>query len=137
MAVIQNKDGGDFDGWCWPGSSSYLDYTTEKVRDWWAMQVSPRPPPPRTHTHTHTHTHTYRCRLACNLAPRPPSCPVHSRPLQSAHSCDSVQFDYDKYVGSTPDLYTWNDMNVRPNRPPQPCVLLPTAASIVCLLRVL
>eukprot|EP01043_Picozoa_sp_COSAG02_P017594 COSAG02_NODE_800_length_17049_cov_14.510737_12_plen_980_part_00 len=55
---IKNKDGNDFDGWCWPGSSSYLDYTTEKVRDWWASQ-----------------------------------------------------FDYDKYVGSTDALYTWNDMN--------------------------
>jgi len=24
---IKNKDGNDFDGWCWPGSSSYLDFT--------------------------------------------------------------------------------------------------------------
>lgn len=55
---IKNKDGKDFDGWCWPGSSSYLDFTSAEVRDWWAGL-----------------------------------------------------FDYDKYVGSTPDLYTWNDMN--------------------------
>ena len=41
-----------------PGSSSYLDFTSETVRDWWASM-----------------------------------------------------FAYDKYVGSTPNLYTWNDMN--------------------------
>ena len=56
---IKDKDGTkDYDGWCWPGSSSYLDFTTEKVRDWWADQ-----------------------------------------------------FQYSKYKGSTPSLFTWNDMN--------------------------
>lgn len=48
----------DFDGWCWPGSSSYLDFTAEHVRNWWADQ-----------------------------------------------------FAYNKYKGSTPTLFTWNDMN--------------------------
>lgn len=48
----------DFDGWCWPGSSSYLDFTAEKVRLWWAEQ-----------------------------------------------------FKYENYKGSTPHLFTWNDMN--------------------------
>ena len=24
---IKNKSGADLDGWCWPGSSSYLDFT--------------------------------------------------------------------------------------------------------------
>ena len=56
---IKDKNGDkDFDGWCWPGSSSYLDFTTEKVRSWWADQ-----------------------------------------------------FHYSKYKGSTPELFTWNDMN--------------------------
>ena len=55
---IKNKDGNDFDGWCWPGSSSYLDFTDPGVRQWWAEQ-----------------------------------------------------FALDKYVGSTMDLFTWNDMN--------------------------
>jgi len=56
---IKDKKGEkDFDGWCWPGSSSYLDFTTEKVRNWWAEQ-----------------------------------------------------FNYNKYQGSTPELFTWNDMN--------------------------
>ena len=27
---VQNKDGGEFDGWCWPGSSSYVDFTNPK-----------------------------------------------------------------------------------------------------------
>ena len=48
----------DFDGWCWPGSSSYLDFTQANVREWWADL-----------------------------------------------------FSYSKYKGSTPSLFTWNDMN--------------------------
>uniref|UniRef100_A0A7S4K6T3 Glucosidase II subunit alpha n=1 Tax=Odontella aurita TaxID=265563 RepID=A0A7S4K6T3_9STRA len=56
---IKDKEGKkDYDGWCWPGSSSYLDFTSDRVRSWWAHQ-----------------------------------------------------FAYDKYVGSTPSLFTWNDMN--------------------------
>jgi len=55
---IKTKDGSTFDGWCWPGSSSYLDFTSPSVRAWWAEQ-----------------------------------------------------FRLDKYLGSTLDLFTWNDMN--------------------------
>jgi len=55
---IKNKHGSDFDGWCWPGSSSYLDFTQKHIREWWG-----------------------------NL------------------------FQYETYKGSTPSLYTWNDMN--------------------------
>merc|ERR1719502_1282177 len=29
---VKKKDGNDFDGWCWPGKSHYLDFTSEKVR---------------------------------------------------------------------------------------------------------
>lgn len=35
---IKNSGGSDYDGWCWPGSSSYLDFTSPKVRDWWSDQ---------------------------------------------------------------------------------------------------
>jgi len=56
---VKREDGvSDFEGWCWPGSSGYLDFTDTNVRDWWAKQ-----------------------------------------------------FAYDKYIGSTPSLFTWNDMN--------------------------
>ena len=37
---VKSKDGSDFDGWCWPGSSSYLDFTSPSVRDWWAQRFS-------------------------------------------------------------------------------------------------
>jgi len=30
----------DFEGWCWPGSSSYLDFTDAGARRWWAEQFS-------------------------------------------------------------------------------------------------
>ena len=34
---IKDEDGGSaLEGWCWPGSSSYLDFTAHKVRQWWA-----------------------------------------------------------------------------------------------------
>eukprot|EP00586_Coscinodiscus_wailesii_P019518 CAMPEP_0172503312 /NCGR_PEP_ID=MMETSP1066-20121228/168103_1 /TAXON_ID=671091 /ORGANISM="Coscinodiscus wailesii, Strain CCMP2513" /LENGTH=1025 /DNA_ID=CAMNT_0013278997 /DNA_START=155 /DNA_END=3232 /DNA_ORIENTATION=+ len=37
---IKKQDGTDYDGWCWPGSSSYLDFTSDKVRDWFASQFA-------------------------------------------------------------------------------------------------
>jgi mannosyl-oligosaccharide alpha-1,3-glucosidase len=58
LYVKKNDDKTDYDGWCWPGSSSYLDFTKASVRQWWAEQ-----------------------------------------------------FSYKKYKGSTPTLFTWNDMN--------------------------
>ncbi|XP_070181942.1 neutral alpha-glucosidase AB-like isoform X2 [Littorina saxatilis] len=38
--LIKNKDGGDFDGWCWPGSSGWPDFLEKHVRDWWADKFS-------------------------------------------------------------------------------------------------
>lgn len=29
---VKKPDGSDYDGWCWPGSSSYFDCTSERVR---------------------------------------------------------------------------------------------------------
>jgi len=57
---IPDPHGGtvDFDGWCWPGNSKYPDFTSPKVRKYWAEQ-----------------------------------------------------FAFDKYGGSSPNLFTWNDMN--------------------------
>lgn len=55
---VKNSHGSDYEGHCWPGSSSYLDFLNPKVRYWWASL-----------------------------------------------------YDYDSYKGSTPNLYTWNDMN--------------------------
>ncbi|KAG0198537.1 hypothetical protein BGX28_008026 [Mortierella sp. GBA30] len=38
---IKNKDGNSaFDGWCWPGSSQWIDFYNPKARDWWASQFS-------------------------------------------------------------------------------------------------
>ncbi|KAK7282257.1 hypothetical protein RIF29_10900 [Crotalaria pallida] len=55
---IKDASGNDFDGWCWPGSSSYPDTLNPEIRSWWADK-----------------------------------------------------FSYQNYVGSTPSLYIWNDMN--------------------------
>ncbi|KAL2347195.1 hypothetical protein Fmac_001195 [Flemingia macrophylla] len=55
---VKDASGNDFDGWCWPGSSSYPDTLNPEIREWWAEK-----------------------------------------------------FSYKNYVGSTPSLYIWNDMN--------------------------
>ena len=38
--VKKNDGASDFDGWCWPGSSKYLDVTNPEVREWWAGKFS-------------------------------------------------------------------------------------------------
>lgn len=37
---VKTRDGKDYEGWCWPGSSSYLDYFDPKVRDYYMAQYS-------------------------------------------------------------------------------------------------
>eukprot|EP00899_Mesostigma_viride_P016621 jgi/Mesvir1/24960/Mv16930-RA.1 len=37
---VKDRDGKDFDGWCWPGSSSYLDMVSPVIRSWWADKFS-------------------------------------------------------------------------------------------------
>lgn len=32
---VKNNNGNDYEGWCWPGSSSYLDFFQSKVREFW------------------------------------------------------------------------------------------------------
>lgn len=38
LYIKKNNGKDDYDGWCWPGSSSYLDFTNADVRAWWAAQ---------------------------------------------------------------------------------------------------
>jgi alpha 1,3-glucosidase len=33
---VKNKKGNDYEGWCWPGSSAYLDFFQQRVRDFWS-----------------------------------------------------------------------------------------------------
>ena len=37
---VKNEQGEDYDGHCWPGSSSWPDFTRPEVRDFWASQFS-------------------------------------------------------------------------------------------------
>ncbi|XP_030224716.1 neutral alpha-glucosidase AB isoform X3 [Gadus morhua] len=37
---IKNKDGGDYEGWCWPGNAGYPDFTKPEMRAWWASMFA-------------------------------------------------------------------------------------------------
>ncbi|CAA7034893.1 unnamed protein product [Microthlaspi erraticum] len=37
---VKDSSGKDFDGWCWPGSSSYIDMLSPQIRDWWGGRFS-------------------------------------------------------------------------------------------------
>ncbi|CAG0915050.1 unnamed protein product [Notodromas monacha] len=37
---VKNKDGNEYDGWCWPGSSGYLDFFNPKVQEYWSQQFT-------------------------------------------------------------------------------------------------
>ncbi|CAM6086153.1 unnamed protein product [Calypogeia fissa] len=37
---VKDKHRRDYEGWCWPGSSSYLDMLNPEVRSWWADKFS-------------------------------------------------------------------------------------------------
>uniref|UniRef100_A0A8C4WV05 Neutral alpha-glucosidase AB n=1 Tax=Eptatretus burgeri TaxID=7764 RepID=A0A8C4WV05_EPTBU len=38
--LVKNKGGGDYEGWCWPGSAAYLDFLNPEVRDWYASKFA-------------------------------------------------------------------------------------------------
>nr|XP_060614241.1 neutral alpha-glucosidase AB isoform X1 [Anolis sagrei ordinatus] len=33
---VKTKDGSDYEGWCWPGSAGYPDFTNPEMRTWWS-----------------------------------------------------------------------------------------------------
>ena len=33
---VKKNDGSDYEGWCWSGSSSWVDYLNPEARRWWA-----------------------------------------------------------------------------------------------------
>ncbi|WOK93069.1 hypothetical protein Cni_G01762 [Canna indica] len=37
---VKDESGKDYDGWCWPGSSSYPDMLNPEIREWWAEKFS-------------------------------------------------------------------------------------------------
>ncbi|KAH0508155.1 Neutral alpha-glucosidase AB [Microtus ochrogaster] len=37
---VKTRDGSDYEGWCWPGSASYPDFTNPRMRSWWANMFS-------------------------------------------------------------------------------------------------
>jgi len=38
---IKDRDNKAYDGWCWPGSSSWLDFLNPEIRSWWADMINP------------------------------------------------------------------------------------------------
>ncbi|XP_033927555.1 neutral alpha-glucosidase AB isoform X2 [Melopsittacus undulatus] len=37
---VKTKDGSDYEGWCWPGSAAYPDFTNPEMRAWWASMFA-------------------------------------------------------------------------------------------------
>ncbi|XP_035118879.1 neutral alpha-glucosidase AB isoform X5 [Callithrix jacchus] len=37
---VKTRDGSDYEGWCWPGSAGYPDFTNPTMRSWWANMFS-------------------------------------------------------------------------------------------------
>ncbi|XP_015603638.1 neutral alpha-glucosidase AB [Cephus cinctus] len=37
---VKHRDGKDYEGWCWPGSSSYMDFFDPKVREYYMNQYA-------------------------------------------------------------------------------------------------
>ncbi|XP_073676318.1 neutral alpha-glucosidase AB [Garra rufa] len=37
---VKNKDGRNYEGWCWPGNSGYPDFTNPEMRAWWASMFA-------------------------------------------------------------------------------------------------
>uniref|UniRef100_UPI00398F29BD neutral alpha-glucosidase AB-like n=1 Tax=Pristiophorus japonicus TaxID=55135 RepID=UPI00398F29BD len=37
---VKTKDGSDYEGWCWPGSAGYPDFTNPEMRSWWAAMFA-------------------------------------------------------------------------------------------------
>ena len=35
---VKKKDGADYEGWCWPGSSSWIDFFNPEAQKWWASK---------------------------------------------------------------------------------------------------
>ncbi|KAJ0393755.1 hypothetical protein P43SY_003584 [Pythium insidiosum] len=35
---VKDEEGKDFNGWCWPGNSAYVDFTSAPARRWWSEQ---------------------------------------------------------------------------------------------------
>ncbi|XP_015278196.1 PREDICTED: neutral alpha-glucosidase AB isoform X1 [Gekko japonicus] len=36
----KTKDGSDYEGWCWPGSAGYPDFTNPEMRAWWSSMFA-------------------------------------------------------------------------------------------------
>uniref|UniRef100_A0A673H4K3 Integrator complex subunit 5-like n=1 Tax=Sinocyclocheilus rhinocerous TaxID=307959 RepID=A0A673H4K3_9TELE len=37
---VKNKDGRNYEGWCWPGNSGYPDFTKPEMRAWWSSMFA-------------------------------------------------------------------------------------------------
>jgi alpha 1,3-glucosidase len=37
---VKTKDGSDYEGWCWPGSSMWLDYFNPEIYKWYSQRYS-------------------------------------------------------------------------------------------------
>ncbi|KAK2464426.1 hypothetical protein APHAL10511_003574 [Amanita phalloides] len=39
--LVKNKDNGEYEGWCWSGSSSWIDFFNPNSWEWWKLLFKP------------------------------------------------------------------------------------------------
>jgi mannosyl-oligosaccharide alpha-1,3-glucosidase len=40
--LVKTKDNNDYEGWCWSGSSAWIDFFNPAAWDWWKPLFKPR-----------------------------------------------------------------------------------------------
>ncbi|MGH0187388.1 UNVERIFIED_CONTAM: hypothetical protein FKN15_024775 [Acipenser sinensis] len=134
----KTKDGSDYEGWCWPGTAGYPDFTDPEMRSWWASMFSydqyegstenlyiwndmNEPSvfngPEVTMHKDAVHKGGWENRDLHNLygfyvvrrGRGTAGYPDFTDP--EMRSWWASMFSYDQYEGSTENLYIWNDMN--------------------------
>ncbi|KAK3526863.1 hypothetical protein QTP86_000721 [Hemibagrus guttatus] len=83
---VKNKDGADYEGWCWPGNAGYPDFTNPEMRTWWASQFA---------------YDQYKDRNILKWEYQ-----IRTRERER-----ELFVPYSSGQGSMENLYTWNDMN--------------------------
>jgi alpha 1,3-glucosidase len=108
---IDKADATVFDGWCWPGSVSYLDFLrpvggASALLTVICVLFCVAPEVVRVLLRR-----SFVLSALCARTQISRSINMHLYTLQEVRDYWASLFTFDNYVGSSPSLYVWNDMN--------------------------